>query len=336
MSEPAPRPTQVTLAAWLVVGGSLAVVLSAFDQIAGLNSLETREAVQEALGRPPADALGLGLEGALSLIRVLTMISAACATAAIGLGVQVLRRYRPARLVLTILALPLFATGLVLGGIVPAIVAGAITMLWFQPSRAWLDGTPMPARTSSPAPAAPAAPTASAAPAGSVDVQPTGVAQPGSGPWPPSPTSPTRPGALVWACGLAWFGCLMASMLMLGSLLVVLVAPGIVDQVFEDNPQLDREAISTGLIQATVAAMAGITVAWSVAASVFAWFALRGRSWAWVALLISASTAAIACFALTLGNPLLLVPTMVCAITVPLLLRPEVRAFLDRGAAPRR
>ena len=36
----APRPAQVTLAAWLVMAGSLVVVVAAFDQIAGLHTME--------------------------------------------------------------------------------------------------------------------------------------------------------------------------------------------------------------------------------------------------------------------------------------------------------
>ena len=57
MPDATPRPAQVTIAAWLVMAGSVFVVLTAFDQIAGLHSLETRESVEElpeqASGREP-------------------------------------------------------------------------------------------------------------------------------------------------------------------------------------------------------------------------------------------------------------------------------------------
>ncbi|WP_372736805.1 hypothetical protein, partial [Nocardioides sp.] len=102
------RPAQVTIAAWLVMAGSVVVVLTAFEQIAGLQSLETREAVEEFLSQAPGDGLGLGVQGALSALRVVTMVAAATATATALLGFQVLRRARVARLVLTVLALPLF------------------------------------------------------------------------------------------------------------------------------------------------------------------------------------------------------------------------------------
>ena len=151
----APRPTQVTIAAWLVMSGSVVVVLTAFDQIAGLRSVETREAVEEFLGTPFGEWSGLGVQGTLSLIRVLTMVAAACATAAGILGYQVLRRSRSARLVLTLLAAPLFLAGVVVGGFLPSIIVGSIVMLWFQPARDWIDGKTPRAATAPSAPTAP-------------------------------------------------------------------------------------------------------------------------------------------------------------------------------------
>ncbi|MBJ7357900.1 hypothetical protein, partial [Nocardioides sp.] len=141
----APRPTQVTIAAAMVMAGSVVVVLAAFERIAGLRSADTREAVQEFRGTALGEWLGLDLQGTLTLMRVLIMVAAACATAAAILGYQVMRRSRPARLVLTVLAPPLFVGGVAVGGFLSAVVVGAIIMLWFQPARDWLDGkTPRP------------------------------------------------------------------------------------------------------------------------------------------------------------------------------------------------
>ena len=94
------------------------------------------------------------------------MVSAACATAAAILGYEVLRRSRSARLMLSVLAVPLFLAGLVgvAGrGFFPAIVTGAIVMLWFQPARGgardWMDGkAPRPAPTPPPLPVLPPPP----------------------------------------------------------------------------------------------------------------------------------------------------------------------------------
>ena len=65
------------------------------------------------------------------------MVAAGCATAAGILGYQVLRRSKSARLALTVLAAPLFLTGMVTGGFVSSLVAASAVMLWLQPARDW-------------------------------------------------------------------------------------------------------------------------------------------------------------------------------------------------------
>ena len=63
-----------------------------------------------------------------------------------------------ARVALSVLAVPLFVTGLVSGGIGSAVVTAAIVMLWFQPARDWFDGitrAPAPKPLASPTPPRP-------------------------------------------------------------------------------------------------------------------------------------------------------------------------------------
>ena len=67
---------------------------------------------------------------------------------------------------------------------------------------------------------------------------------------------------------------------------------------------------------------------WSVVASVVAAFAWRGRPWAWRTLLVSAGSATGLCALAAIGSPAMLVPLALCGVTIPLLLRPEVRAFV--------
>jgi len=129
----------VTIAGWLVVGGSIGVVVGAFAQVSGLQSLATREAVEKYLSEPPGNALDLGVHDVLDIIRVLATVAAVCAAVTAVLGYQVLQRSRAARVGVTVLAVPMFLTGLVTGGIAPALVAAAVVMLWFQPSRSWFD-----------------------------------------------------------------------------------------------------------------------------------------------------------------------------------------------------
>lgn len=357
----APRPTQVTIAAWLVMAGSVVVVLTAFDQIAGLRSMETREGVEEFLSKPPGDSLGLGVQGMLSVMRVMTMVTAACATAAAILGFHVLRRSRSARLVLTVLAGPLFLGGMVVGGFLPAVIVGSIVMLWFQPARDWLDGkapraapsaaptappSPSPPHVQGPPPTAPpAAPSAPRAypgfgdgtgdttgvPVGAAPTGPTAYAAP-----PARPAGPARPPALMWACALAWAGSAVVFVVMLVSVALVLAAPDLViDEFYRQNPDLRSDGITPSTVRSTVLFAGTLLVVWSVVAGVLAAFAWRGRPWAWTALLVSASCASMLCLLAALGSPVMLLPLAVCGATIPLLLRPDVRDFITRSAPGR-
>ena len=80
------------------------------------------------------------MQGVLEIMRVFGMVAAGCATAAAILGYHVLQRSRSARLALTLLAVPLFLSGMVTGGFLSSVVAAAAVMLWFQPSRDWFNG----------------------------------------------------------------------------------------------------------------------------------------------------------------------------------------------------
>ena len=97
----------MTLAAWLIMVGSAIVVAMVFDRVGGLHTLETRDSVERFLAEPPGSDLGIGVDGVITLLRVVSMVTAGCATAAAILGYQVLRRSRSARLALTVLAVPL-------------------------------------------------------------------------------------------------------------------------------------------------------------------------------------------------------------------------------------
>ena len=157
MSQPTvpERPRQVTMAAWMIMAGSALVVLTVFDRVAGLHTLETREAVEKFLAEPPGNDLGIGVEGVLTALRTASMVAAGCATAAAILGYQVLKRSRGARLALTVLAVPLFVTGLVSGGFLSSLVAAASVMLWLQPARDWFDGVTRQQATADDRPEAP-------------------------------------------------------------------------------------------------------------------------------------------------------------------------------------
>ncbi len=211
MSDAAPaRPRQVTVAAWLIILGSVFVVFSAFGQVSAGSSLETRERIETLLSEPPAEGLGLAVDTVLEILRIVAMVAAAAATATAILGTQVLQRSRSARLWLSVLAVPLFLSAAFIGGFMGALVAAAVVMLWLQPARSWLAGEPLPERFNAdgtlrkaeeaprkqtPPPTAPPTPPVTPAPRHEQERQPAGHAGP-----PPPPAYPQQqPGPAPYA-----------------------------------------------------------------------------------------------------------------------------------------
>lgn len=144
MAEPSSqtRPRQVTMAGWLIMVGSALLVVTVFERIGTLRDLETRESIDEFLSTPPGNGLGLDVPAAQQLLEVVSMVAAGSAAAAGILGFHVLRRHRGARLALTLVAIPLFLSGLLVGGFLSSLVAASAVLLWLEPARAWFDGRP--------------------------------------------------------------------------------------------------------------------------------------------------------------------------------------------------
>src|SRR6478609_6274483 len=125
-SKTPPRPPQVTVAAWMIMVGSVFVVLIVWDRIAALHSLDTRKTLEPILADRRMKDAGIELNDLLAVIRIVSMVAAGCATAMAVLGYQTLQRSRGARLALTVLAVPLFISGLATGGYVSSAVAAAV------------------------------------------------------------------------------------------------------------------------------------------------------------------------------------------------------------------
>src|ERR1700712_1912885 len=137
------RPRQLTAAGGFVIGGSIFLVLSVFDTLTKLHSVQMHDQIQKALSSPTGSSLGFSVGQALTLMRVGLMIAAACAAAAAVLGVYVFQRNRAARVALTVLAVPILLTSPLTGGLVGALVAAATLMLWSGPARDWFAGRPV-------------------------------------------------------------------------------------------------------------------------------------------------------------------------------------------------
>jgi hypothetical protein len=328
MSEPKSlaRPPQAALAGWLVVGGSVIVVLTALGQGAVLHSLDTREAVQEYLSRPPGDELGLGVQGMLTLLRVVWTVAAAVGAASAVLGWYALQRSKGARLALSLLALPLFVASFLFVGtpgasIFPAMVSAAIVMLWFQPARDWFDGVVREAPA--PPPPLPAPPTAPTGRDPLLDLPPPTApplhptpyaAQPGREASAPA----VRPRPVVWACALTWATSAVAFLLFAVNLAQLATGPDeLLDEADRRYPEL---SMSDADLSRLLAVMFVVFMVWSVVAAGLTLLVWRRVAWASVALTVSAVLACVT-----------LLPLVACVATVVLLQRPESRAWFRAG-----
>ena len=342
--EPA-RPRQVTWAAWMIMLGSAFVVVTAYEVIAQMRSLESREAIEEFLAEPPGDGLGLSVESVLRALHASAMVAAGCATAAAVLGFYVLRRHRGARVGLGVLAVPLFLSGVVTGGFMSSLVAVAAAMLWLQPARDWFDGKTPPAppeRDPRPAvwPPSPADQPPSprpydgfgAAPASPASpVSPVSTAQvPG---WPepsgPAPAARRRPDVLVVAAIVTW---VFAGVVLLSSvvgLAVVASSPdALLDQVAAQNPELARQGVTESTILTSTYLMGGVALVWSALACLCAALMLRRSAGAARALLVSACATAAFCVVGSLAALVLALPALASVVVIALLRRPDSRAWL--------
>ena len=144
MTEPkaGARPSQVTMAAGTAAVGSALLVLTLFDSISRLRSVEMRESITEFLSSPPGSGLGLSVTDAVDLLRAGMLFTGAVAAAAVVLAVYVLQRHNAARICFTVAAALLLLTAPIAGGVLPILVAFSAVMLWTRPARDWFAGRP--------------------------------------------------------------------------------------------------------------------------------------------------------------------------------------------------
>lgn len=338
------RPSQVTMAGWMIMVGSVIVVVTVFDQVAALRSVRMREAIEAFLSEPPGSGLGLTVNGARTILKALALVAAGCATAAGILGWQILRRDKAARLALTLLAAPLFLTGIVAGGFFSALVAAAALMLWTQPARDWFDGVvrpreaaapvAQPAQPAQPAPDAPNAPSApSAAPVGPVGPPDAPAPFPNFGV--PLPAMPPlvlpRPAAVTWAAALTWVFSGLSMLVLVGSAVLFAQDPHeVVAQAREQQGSLDVAGVSDSMLIAGVVFMLVLFGLWAVIAAVLGYLVWRGQEWARIVLIVSGFlTMAVAVLGVVAGG--ITLPLLVASgVVVRLLLTPAAAAWCRR------
>ena len=361
MSEKLPRPSQVTLAGWLIVGGSLGVLATVYSQLSRLRSLDTRESIEKTLAEPPFDHLGLDVGTVLDTMHVLALVTGAFAAAAVVLGWHVLRRHQASRIVLTVLAVPLLLSGMASGGFFSTLVAVAVVLLWVPQSRDWFRGIPAregPPAGPSQAPGEPRSsqqlgpnprqrPYAQQAPEqGAPQAAPRGAPTPP--PYPswlagtPHPAAPvrtgqpvqppqSRPATVTWAAVLTWILCALGALGLLAVGVICTAAPGpFYDEMMRQNPELRDQGLTEDLV--VVSMWIGVVMGLAAIAftAVMAYLTTRGVAWARVTLVVLVAIAIALLLIASLMAPVMVAGLSVAAVTLALLLRPETRAWFHR------
>ncbi|WP_408896992.1 hypothetical protein ACJ5H2_18960 [Nocardioides sp. R1-1] len=346
MSQEQPRPGQATLAGALIVGGSVFVVLAAWQRISTLHTLEAQEELGRILGDGMTSELGLSVDGLATMIRVLCLVGAGAATASAILGIQVFKRSASARVALTALAPLLFVGGLATAGFLAPMVIAGIALLWLQPTRDWYAGRPWVQRYEErraarlaalrpPGQQSPAAPPRTPAP-GPTPPLPPGPEATGAVPsapqagWAPAAHQPARrgprPPALVAACTVTWLTC---ALVLAGLAVTAAVIPSQSDELFAEmmrqQPELMKESElgEKDLLAVLYVVLTGLML-WALAAVVLAGLAFLGQGWARIVLALSAGSAAAVALFFTLAAWPLVLLVAAMAGTTWLLVRPEV------------
>ena len=131
------------MAGWVAIIGSALMVLTLFDSVGRLRSLEFRNSVDEFLSTPPGSGLGLEIGQVVEIMRYLMFFSGAAAAAATVLAIYVLQRNNAARIGFTIAAVGIMLTAPVSGGFLPVMIAFSAILLWSRPARDWFAGRPV-------------------------------------------------------------------------------------------------------------------------------------------------------------------------------------------------
>lgn len=342
-TDKTPRPRQVTVAGWLVVLGSAFSVLTAFEVVSGVRSLDTREAIERFLADPPGSGLGLDVESAVVALQVTASVAAVCAVMTAILGIFVLRRDSTARLVLSVLAVPLFLSGLVLGGFMTSLVAASAALLWLSPSREWFAGRPLPEGSADrlwpgSAPAASSRPSTEQDPTpyGALPPHPTPYAAPQGAEQGPlqgslqgAPSPGTRPGAASVAAALTLVSSALVLLIAAFGVIAVAATPDMVmEEMQRQSPELAEQGLSRSMILTTSLVTGGLLGVAALLAMAFAIGVLARRRWAARGLLVMAVLTAVFGVVASVGSLVAVLPAIAALVVLRCLRRPEVRAWL--------
>jgi hypothetical protein len=135
---------------------------------------------------------------------------------------------------------------------------------------------------------------------------------------------------VTWVCSLLLGGLFVA-----GALWLIASPQPVMDEMTRQRPDLVQDgSITVDMVRLSLAVVAGTVAIWVAAASVAAFFVLRGAPWARVLLLVSSAVAAVGLVLLTLLNPSMILPLAAAVTVVALLVRRDVTAWFSRPRPP--
>lgn len=328
------------MAGVMVMLGATFVVLSVWDRVSRLRSLETREGIERFIDDGPFGEIAVSVESMTQALHVVSLVSAACAVVAVALGWQVLQRSTGARVALSLVAVPLFLTGLFAGAFASALVAAATAVLWLSPSREWFAGLPLPEQQG------PRQPSRMQVWEQTSNRGSQGVTGQGEGPvLGPGETSPAagstgwsvsgsardrRPDPVTVALVLTIVVASIMFIMTLSAMALLASQPDVfLGDMRQQNPPLADDPWTDSYLTRMSYLIGGVILVWSALAIALAFLMAGRRAWAARGLLLCAAVCAVLCIIAALASPVALVPGIAAAVTVSCLRRPDVRAWFD-------
>ena len=370
--QPSARPSQVTVAGWAVAIASAVLVVTVFDAMGQLHSVDMRDRITRAITSGSAQNLGLTLGGATEILRWALMVSGVAAVAAGIFGVFVLQRHQAARIGLTIAAVPVVLTAPAAGSLPGMVIGAGAALLWSRPARDWFAGRPVRPTQTAVRTADRPTPTDRGPMSGPVPGPPTGFTQPPrvdpstplsqlppptpswgqpvatQQPAPqfapvdplgrafaqraPWPSSASRPLAVRLACIVTW---VFTGLTAFGSVLALIGVALNQDEVVDlarRSDQWDPELVDV-IVPATLT-LAALVLVWCVGTAVLTYFTWRGRAWAWALLIASAAMAGLFSLLLAVGYLAVVVWTAGIGIVLGWLVSRPARDWFSRSRTP--
>ncbi|MGN6253211.1 MAG: hypothetical protein ACTHNS_15510 [Marmoricola sp.] len=186
------RPSQVTWGAAITVVCGVLLVATAFDALAGLHSVDTREQLARAVDSPQARGLGITVEEATRVLHVLLLVGGAAAAVAAVLGGYAYLRHTGARAALPVAAVVALVGSFEADPLLGVLLVLGAGLLWSRPARTWFRPRPDAVAFTTPGAAEPAERSAEPRAAVPPDDQPAPPAHPPA-PEPPNPPYPPVP-----------------------------------------------------------------------------------------------------------------------------------------------